>query len=286
MRRQMMAPADALQGNIRAGARIRPTVLRRWPVYVIEGTALGLFMVSALLFTVVLEHPDLPIRAAIDSPALRRLLMGLAMGGTAAALIYSPFGARSGAHMNPAVTLAFARLGLVPRALVPGYVTAQFAGATAGLAAAGASLGSWATHPSVNLVATRPGPAGPAVAFAAEVAIAFAMMLVVLATSTSRHTRFTGLAASGMLALYILVEAPLSGTSLNPARSFASAALSGALDVLWIYLLAPLAGMLLAAEVFVRRHGLQAALCARLNHSGSQPCIFGCKSLSDSPANH
>src|SRR5271156_3303458 len=86
-----------------------------WPEYLIEGWALGMFMISASLFTIWFEQPDMPLRHAIASPDLRRALIGVAMGGTAIALIYSPWGKRSGAHMNPAVTLTFLRLGKIAR---------------------------------------------------------------------------------------------------------------------------------------------------------------------------
>ena len=86
-----------------------------WPEYLIEAWALGMFMISAGVVTVLVEHPDFGVPEVIESAALRRALIGLAMGATAIALIYSPWGRRSGAHMNPAVTLTFWRLGKVRR---------------------------------------------------------------------------------------------------------------------------------------------------------------------------
>ena len=255
-----------------------------WPEYLIEAWALGMFMVSAAGFTVLLEHPASPARALIDDPGVRRLLMGLAIGGTAIALIYSRLGARSGAHMNPATTLAFARLGRVAPRDAVAYILAQFSGALAGLAIASALLSAWIADPSVNYIVTRPGPLGNAVAFVGEAAISFGLMLVVLVVSNSRHARWTGLAAGVLLALYITIEAPWSGTSLNPARSFASALLSGSFQSLWIYFAAPVAGMAAAAEVYVRRRGTHAIMCARLNHAGTAHCIFRCRMRSTSAA--
>jgi aquaporin Z len=89
------------------------TLKRHWPEYLIEGAALGLFMIAATLFTLLIEHPASPIRQAIPDALTRRLLMGLAMGATAVGIIYSPWGRRSGAHMNPSVTLTFLRLGKI-----------------------------------------------------------------------------------------------------------------------------------------------------------------------------
>lgn len=262
---------------------MQPTRPWHWPEYLIEAAALGAFMCSASFFAVVLGHPSSPVREAVTDPALRRLLMGIAMGLTAIAIIYSPAGARSGAHMNPATTLTFARLGKIAPRDAMAYVVAQFAGALAGLAVARLALATWIGHPAVNYVATVPGPWGQAAAFGAEVAIAFVLMSAVLAISNGRHARFTGLAAGALVALYILVEEPVSGMSLNPARSFAPALAAQTLDSLWIYLTAPLAGMALAAEVFVRRRGISAVLCAKLNHAGRARCIFRCRMHDTTP---
>src|SRR6266496_5613366 len=81
-----------------------------WPEYLIEAWALGTFMISAAMFTALLEYPASPVHQAIPNAFLRRSLIGLAMGFTAIALIYSPWGQRSGAHMNPATTLTFLHL--------------------------------------------------------------------------------------------------------------------------------------------------------------------------------
>src|SRR5262245_24900971 len=99
---------------------------RHWPEYLIEAAGLGLFMVSACLFTALLEHPSSPVRQTVMAPMLRRIPMGLAMGLTAVAIVYSPFGQRSGAHLNPALTLTFWRLGKVKPWDAAFYVAAQF----------------------------------------------------------------------------------------------------------------------------------------------------------------
>lgn len=81
-----------------------------WPEYLMEAWGLGTFMVSAGLFATLLEYPGSPVREAIENADLRRGLMGLAMGLTAIAIIYSPWSKQSGAHINPVVTLTFWRL--------------------------------------------------------------------------------------------------------------------------------------------------------------------------------
>lgn len=254
--------------------RIATTLRAHWPEYLIEAWALGLFMLSAAAVTLVLEHPSSAVRAAIADPTARRLLVGVAMGLTAVALIYSPWGKRSGAHMNPAVTLSFWRLGKITGIDAAGYMLAQFAGGTAAVIAVAWLAGEAFTAPPVAWVGTVPGTAGPWVAFAAEVGISFGLMLTVLLFSNrARLASYTGLAAGVLVALYIGFEAPYSGMSMNPARSFASAAPAGAWSPLWIYFLAPTLGMLAAAECYVRAFDRGAVHCAKLVHADDQRCI-------------
>lgn len=247
-----------------------------WPEYLIEATCLGLFMVSACLFGTLFEHPASPVRQAIDDPLLRRIPMGLAMGLTAILLIYSPMGQRSGAHMNPSTTLTFFRLGKVAGADTIGYVVGQFVGGIAGVVLASALLGMLLADPAVNYVVTVPGMQGSAVAWIAELLMSCGMMLAVLLISNSRAARLTGLCAGALVMVYIVVEAPISGMSLNPARTLGSAVAAGAWADLWIYVTAPPLGMLLASELYVRLHGYGAVLCAKLVHPRSGPCIFRC----------
>src|SRR5438105_7321666 len=109
-------------------------IFRHWPEYLIEAAALGTFMVSACVFVVLFEHPSSPIHQSFqDASMLRRALIGLAMGLTAIGIIYSPWGQRSGAHMNPAVTLTFLSLGKIAPWDALFYVTFQFLGAIAGV---------------------------------------------------------------------------------------------------------------------------------------------------------
>jgi aquaporin Z len=244
-----------------------------WREYLIEAVGLGLFMVSAAAVATLLEHPASPLRVALPDPFVRRVLMGVAMGLTAASLIYSPWGRRSGAHFNPAVTLTFLRLGKVSRRDAWFYVAAQFAGGVLGIAAAASALRPWIADASVNYVATLPGPGGSAVAFAGELGISFLLMLTLLTVSNhARLTHFTGLVAAGLVASFITFEAPLSGMSMNPARTFGPSVVGGLAHGLWLYFVAPPAGMLLAAEVFLRFKGRVAVHCAKLQHA--RPCIF------------
>jgi aquaporin Z len=256
-----------------------PTPLRaHWPEYVMEAAGLGLFMLSAAGFATLIHHPSSPVRQHVADPALRRLLMGAAMGVTAMALIYSPIGARSGAHLNPATTVTFYRLGRVRRADAFGYIAAQFAGGLIGIALAARLLSPWIGAPEVNYVATVPGAWGAGVAFLAEAAITFLLMTMVLHASAHRRwSRYTGVLVGLTVAAYITLEDPLSGMSMNPARSFGPALFAGTTASLWIYFVAPPLGMLLAAEAFVRRAGAGRVFCAKLHHHNRARCIFDCR---------
>jgi aquaporin Z len=107
--------------------------------------------------------------------------------------------------------------------------------------------------------------------------IAFMLMSVVLRVSNSaRVAHYTGLLAGALVATYITLEAPLSGMSMNPARSFGSALVSQLWTALWIYFIAPSLGMLTAAELYRRQRGVHAVICAKLHHHNGKRCIFHC----------
>lgn len=250
---------------------------RHWQEYAIEGALLGLFMVAACGFAALLEHPASAVHGAMPDAGLRRLVMGVAMGLTAIGLIWSPWGRQSGAHMNPSLTLTYLRLGKIAREDALGYVVGQFCGGALGVLAMRAALGMLLGHPAVRFAATVPGPGGPAAAFAAELGISFLLMTVVLVASNSaRLSRWTPLLCGALVAAYIALEAPISGMSMNPARSFASALGAGQWSALWIYLTAPPLGMLAAGEAYLRLRGAPRVFCAKLAHHTPRRCIFFC----------
>jgi len=237
-----------------------------------EAGGLAVFMISASAFSVLLEYPGSPGRRFLADPFARRALMGVAMGLTAIALVYSPWGKRSGAHLNPSVTLAFLRLGRIKSSDAVFYVLAQFTGAVVGVLIAWVLLGARLANPPPRFVLTAPGMSGATAAFAAEVAISALLMLVVLTASGSRFAPYTGLFAGALVALYITFEAPLSGMSMNPARTFGSALAAGDTRALWIYFTAPPLGMVAAASLY-RRIG-KGLGCAKLYHPNDIHCIF------------
>lgn len=240
-----------------------------------EGAGLAAFMISACLLGTLIENPASPVRQAIGDPVSRRVLMGLGMGLTAIALIYSPWGKQSGAHLNPSVTLAFFRLRKIKPWDALFYMTAQFFGGAFGVLTAAAMLGDLIAHPSVNYVATLPGPYGLGAAFVAEMTISFILMTVVLAASNNPGLhRFTGILAGALVAAYIAFEAPISGMSMNPARTFGSALSAQVWEAIWLYFTAPVLGMLLAAQVYRWQKGRQGVVCAKLHHENDKRCIF------------
>jgi aquaporin Z len=252
-------------------------IKQHWPEYLMEAVELALFMLSACAFTVLLYHPASPFSNSFPNEIVRRAAMGVAMGSTAIAIIFSPLGKRSGAHFNPSVTLTFFRLGKVEPWDAGFYIIAQFIGGIAGVIVAMRLLGPAVAHQQVNYATTLPGPQGPVAAFMAELIISFVLMSVVLRVSNSpRLSRWTGVFAGTLVATYITIESPISGMSMNPARTFGSAFGAGIWMSLWIYFVAPPIGMLLAAELFTRGKKPRSARCAKFHHHNNQRCIFRC----------
>lgn len=282
LRRRMMMPDPWTTvvtpgASIRSSTRMVDAFRKHWPEYVMEAAELGLFMFSACAFTVLLFHPSSPLAQTIHAGVLRRSMMGIAMGATAVAIIFSPLGKRSGAHFNPAVTWTFFRLGKIEAWDAAFYTLFQFAGGIAGVMLASFTLGKLISHQSVNYAATLPGPHGPIVAFFAEIFISFILMSFVLTVgNTKRLARWTGIFAGALVAIYITIESPISGMSMNPARSFGSAFSARVWMSLWVYFVAPPAGMLLAAEVYRRVKARPTIACAKLHHHNNERCIFRC----------
>lgn len=249
----------------------------RWTIYAIEAMLLGAFMISACVFTTLLEHPSSPAHRAISSDLARRALIGLAMGGTAVALIYCPWGKRSGAHMNPAVTLCFLWLKKITPRDAAGYIAGQFAGGVGGIYAYRAIAPGLIRHRSVHYIVTTSGPRGVAAAWAGEFSISFLLMAVVLALNGfPRIAKHTGCFAGALVATYITFEAPLSGMSINPARTIGSAIAASVFTDVWIYFTAPVLGMLAAVELLALLGKPRHLICGKLSHCHRIPCVIRC----------
>lgn len=248
-----------------------------WPEYLIEAAALGTFMLSACFFSVLLGYPDSAVYRAIPNQMIRTILIGAAMGLTAIGIIYSRWGQRSGAHMNPALTLTFFSLGKIAGWDVMFYVLAQFIGGLAGVLLSAALIGPALAHKSVKYAATVPGPGGPWVAFLCEFTISFLLMTTVLLVSNSpRLSKFTPLFGGFLVAGYISLESPFSGMSMNPARTFASALPAATWTAVWIYFTAPPLAMFLAGQLYKQWRGSHRVFCAKWHHHNDKRCIFRC----------
>ena len=240
-----------------------------------EAGEVALYLFLTCIFASLLLSPASPVRRFVGSTAGLRALMGLAVGATVIAIIMSPWGKQSGGHFNPALTLAFYRLGKVrsPDALF--YIVAQFSGAIGGVCVARYLLPDIVGRQGLRYAVTAPGVHGSFLAFICELTISFVLMSTILFVS-SRETlvRYTPYFVGFLYAAFITLEAPLSGMSMNPARSFAPALHVSYWHALWLYLIAPTAGMLVASEVFLRTRGGVPPLCAKLHHTNDKRCIF------------
>ncbi|OGX82799.1 hypothetical protein BEN47_18240 [Hymenobacter lapidarius] len=253
------------------------TALRsHWKFYLAEAVGLAFFITCASLFTTALEHPASWLhRALVGQELLRRGILGVGMALVIAAIVYSPWGKQSGAHVNPAVTLAFWQLNKLRTVDACWYVVAQVVGGVAAALFCTLVLGRYYAHPSVHYVTTQPGPAGVGVAFVAEFFISFVMVAVLLvALHQPRLKNAAGWLLSGLIFLYILFETPYSGMSLNPARSLASAVAAQDYRNLWVYMLAPPAATWLATVLFLRFHHGHPLECA---------IVAGCAPTPQSP---
>jgi aquaporin Z len=250
---------------------------RDWHLYCYEAAELAIFMISACVCTVLLFHSGYPAVQAIPSAILRRSLMGVGMGLTAVLIIQSPMGKRSGAHFNPAITLTYLRLGKIGLWDAVFYVLFQFAGGILGVGVSWLLLGQRLADPGVEFAVTVPGKYGTAAAFAAELFMAALLMGVVLWTSNRPNlARYTSSCVGILIAFYILLFAPVSGFSINPARTVGSAVFAHLWTAGWVYFAAPLLGMMAVAEAYLRSYGPDHILCAKLQSDPAYPCPFRC----------
>jgi aquaporin Z len=245
-----------------------------WPEYLMEAGELGLYLFFACAFATLLQHPGSPVRHFIDSSLARRTLYGLAMGSTVIWIVLTPWGKQSGGHFNPAITFTFYRLGKVELWDALFYAAAQFSGAICGVAIATYVLRGTPANNAVRYAVTVPGLYGSAGAFIGELVISFVLMsTILLVTNDKRLARYTPYFVGALYAIYIVLETPLSGMSMNPARTVGSALRAGYWHAIWIYFIAPTVGMFCAAEVFLRVRGAP-PYCAKLHHANNKRCIF------------
>jgi len=245
------AQVDALQA--------RPTVPTvphlPWQIFLSEFVGTGLLLLAGLSLVIGMFGPGTPIAGLLPNIAVRRAVSGFLFGSIGAAIALSPVGEYSGAHINPAVTLGFLMMGKLKLRPAFGYVVAQLGGATLGCV----PLLLWGKMgASISYGASLPGPGYSTWGvLLGEVATTFglvASLCVFLAIRSLR--RFTPFMIPFLYALMVPLEAAISGTSTNPARSLGPAIVSQNYQGWWIYWIGPFAGTvlaILACSVLARR---------------------------------
>jgi aquaporin Z len=231
---------------------------KNWKLYFQEALGLAIFMASACFFAALLESSTSGLHTLLPDAFTRNIIMALLMGATALLIFYSPLTATSGAHINPAASITFFRLGKLCHWDVVFYILFQIAGGTTAVYLMQWLIGAMLIEAPVQSAATVPGKPGIVPAFVIELAIAFITMSVILFCNTQqRLKKYTRFIAALLVCCWVIFAGPVSGFGINPARSLASAIPSGVWTAWWIYMIAPFAGMLAAAEVhllFYRRN--------------------------------
>jgi aquaporin Z len=232
--------------------QLKASFKKNWIHYLQEALGLGIFMISACYFSVLLWAGQGAWHDVFPTDFSRFLMMGPLMGATALLIFYSPFTSPSGSHINPAVTITFFRLGKMCRWDALFYILFQFAGGVLGVYIMRQLLGHSLTSAPVRSAITIPGDGAVTKALFMEFCIAFITMTMVLFTSHhSTLKKYTRLFSGILVCAWVIIAGPVSGFGMNPARSFASSVSANDWTASWLYLLAPIVAMLLAAEVFL-----------------------------------
>ena len=237
-----------------------------WMLYGAELLGTALLVAVGLSIVILNFGQGSPIAEFIPSAGWRRLITGFLFGTTGCLITLSPLGRESGAHINPAVTLAFWLMSKMSARHAVGYFVAQMIGAALGAL----PLLAWgATGRSIEFGATLPGAAyGAGWALLGETVTTFALIVGLFYFLQHRRLRaFTPGLFPVLYAIMVFAEANVSGTSTNPARSFGPALISGDWQAWWVYWLGPLLGTLLGvAACRLGGHHRWATAVAKLYH--------------------
>jgi aquaporin Z len=234
-----------------------------WPLFLSEAIGTALLVLVGLSWVVLMFGDGSPLPRVVPDEGLRRAITGFLFGTTGALIALSPVGKLSGAHINPAVTVAFWLMGKIEAGTLVGYVAAQLVGACLGAL----PLLAWGRMgQSVAFGATVPGAGYGAGAALVGEAVTTATMVALLAAFLGfrRLRRFTPAIFPFLYCFMVWAEAPVSGTSTNPARTVGPAVVSGLWNGWWVYWVGPLAGTLVATFV-VSRHARRIEV-AKLYH--------------------
>ncbi|HVB14479.1 MAG TPA: aquaporin [Candidatus Dormibacteraeota bacterium] len=246
-----------------------------WREWAAEGLGTGLLALGGLSAVCLDFGTGSPMLHLVPSSSIRLLITGLLFAGTGSLVAISPLGRLSGAHLNPAVTLAFWTSGHVSRSDLLGYLGSQFTGALVGVTVLRLAWGRVAISLQDGRTSPHPGVT-PAAAVGIEALLTAVLVLAIFAfTSSARTARLTPLALWIVIALLVWRGAPYTGCSMNPARSLAPAVISGDFSSLWIYLVGPPLGALVAAWVFVKAPLGLRPVTAKLYHDAAYPSVLG-----------
>ncbi len=219
-----------------------------------EAAGIGGFVLLAGAFTIFLEHPSMPVIKTWlwHYPALRRVILGTALGLYVSWTVLL-FGKLSGTHVNPSVTWAFYRLGYIGIVDAICYIIAQFMGSIIAFYLLKFIAGNLFAYPLIDYGVSKSMPPHTTTsAFIAEFIISFILMITILLVSSSRKMeKYAAVFIGSLIGIYLIVELPYSGMSMNPARSFAASLGANEWRYLWIYFVSPITAMLVAAEVFI-----------------------------------
>jgi len=242
-----------------------------------EATELAIFMFCVCGAGTFLYERDSPLNTLGVSEVTKSILMGVAISSATYLIIRSPFGRRSGAHFNPALTFAYFGLGRVHRWDALAYIVAQFIGGFVGVFVSRALFGTSLANLPVLYVVTLPGPYGYFFAFLTEFVMSFVVMEIVLVVSNHRRlAKYSPLFVAFVTVFYFAFCTSISGYSVNPARSFSSASFARIWHGIWIYFVAPGLGMLTAAVLYRNVMGGQRIYCAKVFHDLRSVCPFDC----------
>src|SRR5215207_896899 len=229
------------------GSQIDTSHLAGAAIAELVGTFILVFGGTAVAVGAILSRPT-------AGPAYDSLAVALAFGLALAAVV-AAIGHVSGAHVNPAVTVGMAAAGKFPWNYTPIYIGAQLVGAVLAALATWLTFGGAGARGEAKLAATYPAQGvGDLQAFVVEILITFILVFVVMAVATDQRApaAIAPIAVGFALAVGVFIAGPVTGGSVNPARSLGPMIVAGDLTSVWLYILGPIVGGILGALLYDR----------------------------------